>query len=88
MFCLIILCAVMESMHRSYAALTALLVIVGIALATVAIVFILRRHYHLPILENSTFPNPLFFDNEQNRSGTRLIAENAEEENLEPMVTM
>uniref|UniRef100_A0A674MM68 Mannose receptor, C type 1b n=1 Tax=Takifugu rubripes TaxID=31033 RepID=A0A674MM68_TAKRU len=78
---------VMESMHRSYAALTALLVIAGIALATVAIVFILRRHYHLPILENLTFPNPLFFGNEQNRSDTRLIAENAEE-NPEPMVTM
>lgn len=78
----------MESMHHSYAALTALLVIAGIALTTVAIVFIFRRRYHLSILENLTFPNPLFFGNEQNRSDTCLIAENTEEENSEPTVTM
>lgn len=75
------MCAATESMQHSYAALTAVLVIAGIALVTVAAVIILRRRYHLPVLENFTFHNPLFLGKEQSRSdNTYMVAENADEE--------
>lgn len=75
----------MESLHHSYTALTAVLVIAGIALATFIVVIVLRRHYCLPVPENFTFHNPLFFSKDQSRSDTIVLAE---EENPEPIVSM
>lgn len=74
------MCAATE-LRRSYAALTAVLVIAGIASAAFVAVIVLRRRYRLPVLENFTFHNPLFLGKEQSRSdNTRMVAENADEE--------
>lgn len=65
----------MESLHHSYTALTAVLVIAEIALATIIVVIVLRRRYHLAVPENFTFHNPLFFSKDQSRSDTIVVAE-------------
>lgn len=74
------MCAATEPVHHSYAVLTAVLVI-GIALAAIGAIIILKRRYRLPVLENFTFNNPLFLGKEQSTSDSaHMVAENADEE--------